>query len=400
MASVQSSEVVNAARPVTRSALAGDRTAPTTASVSEKDRQLAVVASLAALGSKAASLLPQEINGALDSGATRQELVEGLATISQAVGTPSAVNAIYIATKTFKMRDEQRHATEGERVWDAKDSPGGTVQERWERAVKTIERVYPDGPHDDVYTAVQHVAPHFWRDVATVFYDDIFNHPGIEIKYRELFVLSTYVALNTTSLQLKWHANGALNNGWTRRQLLEIVAHLADDVGIPKALAATALLKEVFDERDAREAFDVEVTTQSSSDDTAADLHFTRGMQNLSWLNPNGVELGRGWEAAESLSPTLHRAAVRQIFGDLLEVSHLDVQGKHLAVVSSLVAIGGVPDQLAFHIEAALNWGITRQEIDETIRIASAIGGSANGSNANAVASDVYRRRQRHSQHS
>src|SRR6478609_3909000 len=80
-----------------------------------KDRELATVAALAAMGRKAASHLPEHLHGALDAGATQQEIVEGLATISQSTGTPTAVNAIAIADQVFKDRDANGMSSDAER---------------------------------------------------------------------------------------------------------------------------------------------------------------------------------------------------------------------------------------------------------------------------------------------
>jgi alkylhydroperoxidase/carboxymuconolactone decarboxylase family protein YurZ len=61
-----------------------------TPALSAKDRELAAVAALAAMGNKGAAQLPEHMHAALNSGATRQEITEGLATMSQASGTPLA----------------------------------------------------------------------------------------------------------------------------------------------------------------------------------------------------------------------------------------------------------------------------------------------------------------------
>ncbi|MGV9937475.1 carboxymuconolactone decarboxylase family protein [Streptomyces olivaceoviridis] len=59
----------------------------TAPALSPADRELATVAALAAIGKKGASRLPAHIHAALDAGATRQTIIEGLATMSQAAGT-------------------------------------------------------------------------------------------------------------------------------------------------------------------------------------------------------------------------------------------------------------------------------------------------------------------------
>jgi 4-carboxymuconolactone decarboxylase len=335
-----------------------------TSIVAAKDRELAIVAAFAAMGRKVVAQLPEHIHAALDAGATQQQIIEGLATISQASGTPSAVNAIAVADKVFKDRVASGRATEAERAWDEGDAPGGTVAERLLRAQGTIEQVYPAGPADDTYTAVAQRAPHFWRDAATVFYNDLFLHPGIGIKYRELFIMSTYVALNSTPLQMKWHTNGALNTGWTRQEVLEIITQLAPFVGIPNALSAARSAQEVFADRDASGA-----TRQH--------------------------EAGTRDQAAGAVDSDTGRAhrlddlAARVLLGDALGGVGLDPRTRHIAVVSALAAHGVDGDELAPHVDAARRAGVTDNELAAAVKLSAAIAGQGVAVNAESVISRI-----------
>ncbi|WP_166907339.1 carboxymuconolactone decarboxylase family protein [Mycobacterium sp. DL440] len=355
-----------------------------------KDRELATVAALAAMGRKAVSHLPEHLHGALDAGATQQEIVEGLATISQATGTPTAVNAIAIADQVFKERDANGMSSDAERIWDHGDAPGGTVQERAERSLSTIQQVYPAGPTDDTYTSVATRAPHFWRDAATVFYNDLFNHPGVDIKYRELFVMSTYIALNSTALQMKWHTNGALNTGWTRQEVLEIITQLTPVVGVPNALAAARLAQEVFSDRDARGV------TKSHETRTVAEVSGALDpseRSTLEDLHHDRVGSGESWETARTVAPRLFELSATLVFGVALDGPEIDSATRHIALVSALAAHGAEPDQLQLQIEAALKAGVSRAVLLEAVRLSSAIGGYAVAQNAEAITQAVLDRR-------
>ncbi|GIH26271.1 hypothetical protein Aph01nite_45810 [Acrocarpospora phusangensis] len=364
-----------------------------TPALAAMDRELATVAALAAIGDKGASQLPAHMHAALTAGATRQTIVEGLATISQASGTPTAVNAIAVAAKVFAERDEKNLGRDAERVWTEEDSPGGNVQERWERAQATIAQVYPAGPTDETYTAVGSLAPHFWRHAVSVFYNDLFLHPGTSIKYRELFIISNVAAVSATSLQLIWHINGALNNGWTRQEVAEIFSHLALNIGITNAMTALRHGKHVFDQRDERgTAKDYEsFTVDAFRGEPGA--QFGKGTATLEALNPERLPVGEGWDLAEQYAPGLHRLSVGYLYGELFGREALDDKAKHLAVISAIAAQGGGSDQLAFHMEAALNTGVTRRQIIEAITLMSAIGGFAKAMDALAVAEKVFDRR-------
>ncbi|WP_112134158.1 carboxymuconolactone decarboxylase family protein [Glycomyces dulcitolivorans] len=69
-----------------------------------RDRQLVTLGALAALGN-AAPQLRFHINGALNAGCTRAEVVEALTQIAVYAGFPAAINAITAAKDVFAARD-------------------------------------------------------------------------------------------------------------------------------------------------------------------------------------------------------------------------------------------------------------------------------------------------------
>jgi len=70
-----------------------------------KSREIAVVAALTALGN-AAPQLRVHINGALNVGCTRQEVVEVIMQMAVYAGFPAALNGMFAAKEVFKERDE------------------------------------------------------------------------------------------------------------------------------------------------------------------------------------------------------------------------------------------------------------------------------------------------------
>lgn len=70
-----------------------------------KSREIAVVAALTALGN-ASPQLRVHINGALNVGCTRQEVVEVIMQMAVCAGFPAAINGLLAAREVFKDRDE------------------------------------------------------------------------------------------------------------------------------------------------------------------------------------------------------------------------------------------------------------------------------------------------------
>ena len=76
-----------------------------------------------------------------------------------------------------------------------------------------------------------------------------------------------------------------------------------------------------------------------------------------------------GKAGAEVVGPLgdLGRYIVEFAFGDVYSREGLNLRDRELATVAMLAAMGGREPQLKVHIGAALNVGLTEEEIEETI---------------------------------
>ncbi|WP_205326686.1 carboxymuconolactone decarboxylase family protein [Glycomyces sp. YM15] len=72
-----------------------------------RDRELVTIGALASLGN-AAPQLRFHINGALNAGCTRTEVIEALIQIAVYAGFPAAINAVEAAREVFAARDAER----------------------------------------------------------------------------------------------------------------------------------------------------------------------------------------------------------------------------------------------------------------------------------------------------
>lgn len=75
--------------------------------LSPKERQIATIASLTTLGN-APAILKAHIQGALNIGCTRQEIVEVIIQMAVYAGFPAAVNAILVAKEVFAELDKTK----------------------------------------------------------------------------------------------------------------------------------------------------------------------------------------------------------------------------------------------------------------------------------------------------
>jgi 4-carboxymuconolactone decarboxylase len=77
----------------------------------------------------------------------------------------------------------------------------------------------------------------------------VWNRPGLDPKTRSILNLGMLTALNRPH-ELKIHINGALTNGCTREEIVEVLLQTAIYCGVPAALESTRIAREVFKEKD------------------------------------------------------------------------------------------------------------------------------------------------------
>ncbi len=74
---------------------------------------------------------------------------------------------------------------------------------------------------------------------------EVWNRPGLERKTRSLLNLGMLTALNRPH-ELKLHVRGAINNGVTEQEIIEVILQAAIYCGVPAALDAQRNAVEVI----------------------------------------------------------------------------------------------------------------------------------------------------------
>lgn len=105
-----------------------------------------------------------------------------------------------------------------------------------------------------VVASLSDIAPDFAKYLIEFPFGDIYSRPQLDLKAREIGVVAALTALGNAAPQLKVHINGALNVGCTREEVVEIIMQMAVYAGFPAALNGLFAAKEVFAERDLKEA--------------------------------------------------------------------------------------------------------------------------------------------------
>ena len=76
---------------------------------------------------------------------------------------------------------------------------------------------------------------------------EIWTRPGLDRRTRSFMNLAMITALNRPH-ELKLHVRGALNNGLTKAEIMEVFLQTAIYCGMPAALDSFRIAKEVFAE--------------------------------------------------------------------------------------------------------------------------------------------------------
>lgn len=115
---------------------------------------------------------------------------------------------------------------------------------------------------------------------------------------------------------------------------------------------------------------------------------YERGLAKLREIDG---EIGeRVVESLAGIAPDFARYLVEFPFGDIYSRPGLDLRSREIAVVAALTAMGNATPQLKVHIQAALNVGVTREEIVETIMQMAVYAGFPAALNGLMAAKEVF----------
>ncbi|MHB8565160.1 MAG: carboxymuconolactone decarboxylase family protein [Acidiferrobacteraceae bacterium] len=121
--------------------------------------------------------------------------------------------------------------------------------ERFDRGWKKLQEIDEEAARR-VLDSLSEVSPDLGRYIVEFVYGDVFGRSGLDLKSREMVTVGILAAMGNASPQLRVHINSALNVGCSREEIVETLIQTAVYAGFPAALNATAIAREVFEERD------------------------------------------------------------------------------------------------------------------------------------------------------
>ena len=127
--------------------------------------------------------------------------------------------------------------------------------------------------------------------------------------------------------------------------------------------------------------------------DTQKSERFRRGWEKLKEVDGEAGE--KVLASLRDIAPEFGDCVIEFAFGDIYSRPGLDLRSREIAVVAALTALGTAGPQLRVHIHAALNVGVSRREVVETIMMMGVYAGFPAALNGLAAAKEVFADRDR-----
>ncbi|TWB94626.1 4-carboxymuconolactone decarboxylase [Bradyrhizobium macuxiense] len=237
----------------------------------------------------------------------------------------------------------------------------------------TIEGANPMSQSKDVHL----VAPALAKYAHDVVLGDLWKRPGLSRRDRSIVTISALIARDQT-VELRYYLGLALDSGVTPAEISEIITHLAFYTGWANAMDAIPAAKDVFTGRNIGvDQLPAVSGPQLPLDEVAEKQRATRV----------GEQFGQ-------IAPSLVQYTTDVLFRDLWLRPDLAPRDRSLVTVSALVATGQVA-QITYHLNRAMDNGLTRDEAGEVLGQLAFYAGWPNAFSAAPIIKDVIEKRQR-----
>ncbi len=263
--------------------------------------------------------------------------------------------------------------------------PGVPRSERFQRGAAILREMFPNRETNAALAVPEEIRRDFGIWTTETAMGDVWARPGLSRRNRSLITVAALTALHMPA-ELRLHALGALRNGLSRRQLGEIVMHVAGYAGFPVGVEGMRVLREAFDSAPELDPPEVPDTSGPALADLPED-RWERARAVLAVLMPqrNRTPL----PVPEELTPDWGRWVAMTAFADLWARPGLSLR-EHSRVVLSVLTVRHLPEELRLHIGVARNLGISRTEIGEQIMHLAVYGGFPAAVEAMRVARSVF----------
>jgi 4-carboxymuconolactone decarboxylase len=212
---------------------------------------------------------------------------------------------------------------------------------------------------------------------STVVLGDLWKRTGLWRRDRSIVTVAALIARDQT-VELPFYLGLALDNGLKPAEISEIITHLAFYTGWANAMDAIPAARDVFKNRSiGADQVPPASGPQLPLDEATEKQRATRV----------GEQFGQ-------ITPSLVQYTTDVLFLDLWLRPGLAPRDRSLVTVSALLATGQVA-QITYHLNRAMNNGLTREEAGEVLGHLAFYAGWPNAFSAAPVIKDVIEKRPR-----
>src|SRR5438045_1295906 len=224
---------------------------------------------------------------------------------------------------------------------------------------------------------VRSVAPALEKYTHERLYGEVWKRPALSPRDRSIVTVAVLIARDLT-LPMNYYFGRALDNGVKPRELSEIITHLAFYSGWANAFAAIGPAKDVF-------------------------VRHGIGPDQIPSASPALLPLDQAAEADRAarvgeqfgkVAPGIVQYTTDVLFRDLWLRPDLAPRDRSLVTVSALIASGQVA-QIPYHLNRAMDNGLTQVQAAEVITHLAFYVGWPNAFSALPIAKEVFEKRPR-----
>lgn len=182
--------------------------------------------------------LKAHINAALNVGVTPIELREAIYQCAPFIGFPKTLNALNTFNEVIKERGLEN---------SLKSTATVKESERFEKGLAIQNPLYGDEIVENMKGLPDDMGSDVAKYLTEVCFGDFYTREGLDVKTRELLVISLLVTTGNTSV-LKSHIKGNLKVGNSIETITAAIIQVLPYVGFPQTFAALKTVKEVINE--------------------------------------------------------------------------------------------------------------------------------------------------------
>jgi 4-carboxymuconolactone decarboxylase len=227
------------------------------------------------------------------------------------------------------------------------------------------------------YDDVRAVSPALENYTTGPLLDGLWKRPELSPRDRSIVTVAALIARIQT-IEMPFHFALAVDNGVKPSELSEIITHLAFYSGWANAMSAVAVAKDIFQQR--RIGID----------------QLPPAKEKLRSLNEE-AEAQRATQVSNNfghVAPGLVQNTTDLLFRDLWLRPALAPRDRSLVTVSALIASGQVA-QITYHLNRAMDNGLTQPQASEAVTHIAFYAGWPNAFSALPVLKEVFEKRQK-----